>query len=65
VYKGIKSYFIDKQNVVKLREKVYMVRKGDSLWRIARLYGVDMKSIIRVNKLKNKRIYPGMKLIIP
>ena len=65
VYKGIRSYFIDKQNMVKLRERVYMVKKGDSLWRIARLYGVDMNSIIKANKLKNKKIYPGMKLIIP
>ncbi|MBS4031895.1 MAG: LysM peptidoglycan-binding domain-containing protein [Clostridiales bacterium] len=46
--------------------RVYIVRSGDSIWKIARMFGVTMESIIAANNLQNPSlIFPGQKLIIP
>lgn len=46
--------------------RVYIVRSGDSIWKIARMFGVSMESIIAANNLQNPNlIFPGQKLIIP
>jgi membrane-bound lytic murein transglycosylase D len=42
----------------------HTVRKGDSLWRIAKRYGVDTESIKKWNELKNDLIRPGTKLLL-
>jgi LysM repeat protein len=45
---------------------VYVVKPGDSLWSIARMFpGVSAENIIEHNHLKNERIDVGQKLIIP
>lgn len=43
----------------------YEVRRGDSLWSIARNYGVDVDSLKEVNNLAGTRIYAGQTLRIP
>jgi len=43
----------------------YMVKRGDTLWEIARAHGVSLNSIKKANNLSSNRIYPGRKLIIP
>jgi len=43
----------------------YVVRRGDTLWEIARAHGVSISSIKKANNLSSNRIYPGRKLIIP
>lgn len=43
----------------------YRVRRGDSLWSIARNYGVDVDSLKEVNNLAGTRIYAGQTLRIP
>ena len=44
----------------------YWVRPGDTLASISRLYGVDMWSIARANRITNlNRIWVGMPLYIP
>jgi membrane-bound lytic murein transglycosylase D len=43
----------------------HLVRKGDTLWSIARRYGVTVDSIQSANHLANRPIQPGMKLAIP
>lgn len=46
--------------------KVYIVRKGDSLFRIAKKYGVSIASIRRANGLGTKAVlHPGQRLVIP
>jgi hypothetical protein len=46
--------------------RVYIVRSGDSIWKIARMFGVTMESIIAANNLQNPNlIFPGQNLIIP
>ena len=43
----------------------YRVRKGDSLWNIARSYGTTVERLQEENRLRGSRIYPGQTLAIP
>jgi LysM repeat protein len=45
---------------------VHVVKPGEWIWQIARLYGVDPQAIIDANNLTNPGlIYPGTELVIP
>jgi len=45
--------------------RVHVVRAGETLSSIARLYGVDMYALARANNIYNlNRIYPGQRLVI-
>lgn len=43
----------------------YTVRKGDTVYAIARKFGVSPDSILEANRCRNGRLIPGMKLRIP
>lgn len=44
----------------------YTVKKGDTLWRISKSYGVPVEAIIKANHIANTRdLHVGQKLIIP
>ncbi|SHF16263.1 LysM domain-containing protein [Desulfofundulus australicus DSM 11792] len=44
----------------------YVVQPGDTLWQIARRFGVPLSSLIETNNLVNPHeIYPGQAIIIP
>lgn len=43
---------------------VHTVRSGDSLWEIARRYGVSVDQITRLNDLRSNRLMPGQQLRI-
>jgi hypothetical protein len=43
----------------------YIVKKGDSLWKIAREFNTTIQEIKNSNNLNGNTIYPGQKLIIP
>ncbi len=46
--------------------KVYTVKHGDTLYSIAKKYGIDVKSIVLYNGLKeNEFLYPNQRLMIP
>ncbi|MCD6221001.1 LysM peptidoglycan-binding domain-containing protein [bacterium] len=46
-------------------ETIYhRVRKGDSLWKISKKYGISISSIKKLNRLRSSRIKPGMRLKI-
>ena len=47
------------------RPEKYIVRKGDSLWKIARRFGTTTKAIQSLNKLKHTRLRIGQALKIP
>lgn len=45
---------------------VYKVRKDDSLWRIAQIYGTTVEHIADINGLpKNARLTPGQEILVP
>ena len=43
----------------------HYVRKGDSLWIIAKLYGTTVKKIKKINALSSNHLYIGQRLKIP
>lgn len=43
----------------------YRVRRGDSLWDIARSYGVTVDDLMEENNLRGSRIYAGQVLRVP
>lgn len=43
----------------------YRVRSGDSLWIIAKKYGVSVTELKQANNLRSSRIKPGQTLVIP
>ena len=45
-------------------KKTHMVKSGESLWSIAKLYNVTVAEIINWNSLKDDRIRTGYKLKI-
>jgi LysM repeat protein len=46
-------------------ERYYAVQEGDSLWRIARRFGVDIDALRQSNKLESDVLRPGKVLKIP
>lgn len=64
-YKGYQSSVV--QETVDAPEKIiYIVKKGDCLWRIGRKFGVSYKEIGKYNNIKNLNlIFPGQELLIP
>jgi len=47
------------------REKTYVVQEGDSLWKIARKYKIDIDLIKKRNGLKSDALKPGTTLKLP
>ncbi|MCP4680815.1 MAG: LysM peptidoglycan-binding domain-containing protein [Desulfobacterales bacterium] len=43
----------------------YMVRRGDSLWRIARRFGTTTKEIKSINRIKGTHLNIGQVLLVP
>ena len=46
-------------------KKVYIVKRGDSLYGIARKFGLTVNSIVSVNSLRGKTIYPRQRIYLP
>jgi len=45
---------------------IYRVKRGDSLYEIAKKYGVGLNDLLSANKLrKNSKLYVGKKIVIP
>lgn len=48
------------------RGTVHEVKRGQTLWTIARTYDVDLDALIRVNDIREvRRVRPGTRLVIP
>jgi len=47
-------------------QKTYTVQPGNTLWGIARLYGITVNQIVQLNGIRNPNlIYPGQVLVLP
>jgi murein DD-endopeptidase MepM/ murein hydrolase activator NlpD len=63
---GVKRHRTRRKNKVQLRLKVYRVRRGDYLGKIARRHKVSTRDIIRLNRLRRPyRVKVGQRLKIP
>ena len=63
---GVRSYF--KHNAppgTRLAARSHVIERGDTLGRIAGLYGVSLKDLRRVNAIKGSDIQVGQTLQIP
>lgn len=47
------------------KNRIYIVRRGDTIWSIARMFGVSVQNIMFVNGLRAPVVFPGQRLIIP
>ena len=52
-------------NEENINDEIYIVQKGDSLYGIAKKYGVTVDELVNYNKLNNLTIYIGDELKIP
>lgn len=54
------------QPAIQGEKTTYIVKKGDTLWRISKYYGVSVDTILKVNHIADaKDLEVGQKLIIP
>lgn len=47
------------------RPKLYVVKPGDSLAKVAKQFGVSEKALLEVNRLEIRRLSKGQKLVLP
>lgn len=45
--------------------RTYIVRRGDTIWSIARMFGVSAQNIMFANNMTFPIVVPGQRLIIP
>lgn len=65
LYSGIDGYFDDNPLMVMQRSKIYTVRAGDTLSKIADLHGVSVPAVRSANRLQSDVISVGKTLTIP
>lgn len=46
-------------------QNIYIVKKGDTLYKIANMYGTAVDNLKALNNLKNNNLSIGQKLIVP
>ena len=45
---------------------IYMVKAGDTLWKIAKRFGATVEDIVKINSIEDEnKILPGQKIFIP
>jgi membrane-bound lytic murein transglycosylase D len=67
---GKKELFLNNfetlQPIRKVQFKTHVVKKGDSLYQIARVYRIDLEPILEINRLSKRSVLrPGTELLIP
>ena len=48
-----------------IKTRKYVVRRGDTLWEIARRFNVSVSALRRINRLGSNCLYIGQVLAIP
>ena len=65
IHKGMKLVVQKTEYVEKEVKKYYTVKKGDTLWKIARRHKLTLSEIRKLNNIKKKDvIHKGMKLVV-
>ncbi|MCE5315736.1 MAG: LysM peptidoglycan-binding domain-containing protein, partial [Parachlamydia sp.] len=54
-----------KESPATKKVRTHVVQEGDSLWKIARRYKVDIETLKKANNLQSDRLRPGTTLKIP
>ena len=55
----------DKSDINKTAKSEYIVKRGDSLWRIAKKFpGISVQDLKQINNLAGESLQPGMRLKI-
>lgn len=66
---GTKQAFLSKFEELSPKERLkwtwYRVRRGDSLYRVSRKFGVPIRAIKDANNLRSNLLHPGQRLLIP
>jgi len=44
---------------------IHIVKRGDTLWGISRMYQVGLEELLKANELNDYQIIPGQELVIP
>tara|TARA_B100000676_G_scaffold313112_1_gene391473 strand:+ start:6241 stop:7290 length:1050 start_codon:yes stop_codon:yes gene_type:complete len=64
IFESLETQVLSKENII--RSGYIRIRRGDSLYRISRNYGIPIRDLIETNKLSPPyKIYPGKQLKIP
>lgn len=64
--KGEEQGLAKQETTPNLGTTVYKVRKDDSLWRIAQIYGTTIEHIAELNGIsKNAKLTPGQEILVP
>lgn len=51
---------------VQTTNKIHIVKSGETLWRISRIYQIDLEDLVSANHIKNSQtITPGQTVLIP
>lgn len=45
--------------------RIYIVRRGDTIWSISRKFGISVNEIMYINQLTFPFVFPGQRLMIP
>ena len=55
---------VQKSGDAQAKKRYHIVRRGETLFVIAKKYGISLNELRRLNKITKSRIYPGQKLLI-
>ena len=62
--RGTRIYAGQRLKVAKASRSTHLVKKGDTLGKIARKYGTTVRTLKSKNRLRSTRVYIGQKLKI-
>ncbi len=65
MFTATKSYFTRMGRLHEATPTIHTVHQGDSLWSIAKKYGVSVSSILKLNALKQQALKVGQRLRMP
>ncbi len=54
-----------KEEEILSEQEIYIVQKGDSIWKISQKYNISPAELININNLSNNTLQIGQKLLVP